>query len=32
MSRFDLFFVLLDKCDPNIDLEVTNHVLGLHKN
>ena len=32
MSRFDLFFVLLDKCDPNIDLEVTNHVLSLHKN
>lgn len=32
MSRFDLFFVLLDKCDPNIDMEVTNHVLSLHKN
>ena len=31
MSRFDLFFVLLDKCDPALDEEVSDHVLRLHR-
>lgn len=32
MSRFDLFFVVLDECDAKVDLSVAEHILMLHRN
>ena len=32
MSRFDLFFVLLDQCDENFDMSLAEHIVTLHKN
>ena len=31
MSRFDLFFVVLDKCDPKTDLNITKHIVNVHR-
>lgn len=31
MSRFDLFFVVLDECDENIDLKLARHIVNLHR-
>ncbi|KAF2273532.1 MCM-domain-containing protein [Westerdykella ornata] len=31
MSRFDLFFVVLDECDENIDRHLAEHIVGIHK-
>ena len=30
MSRFDLFFVILDECDETTDTRLANHIVGLH--
>jgi DNA replication licensing factor MCM6 len=32
MSRFDLFFVVLDECDEAVDRHLAEHIVGLHKN
>jgi len=32
MSRFDLFFVVLDECDVKVDESVADHILLLHQN
>jgi len=32
MSRFDLFFVVLDECDVKVDESVAEHILLLHRN
>jgi len=31
MSRFDLFFVVLDECNPNVDRNIAQHIVGLHR-
>ncbi|KAF8806336.1 MCM-domain-containing protein [Phlegmacium glaucopus] len=31
MSRFDLFFVVLDECDPKIDLNIAKHIVNVHR-
>merc|ERR1712154_591240 len=31
MSRFDLFFVVLDECDEVTDYHVAKHILGTHQ-
>lgn len=31
MSRFDLFFVVLDECDEKVDRHLAEHIVGLHK-
>lgn len=31
MSRFDLFFVVLDECDESIDRHLAEHIVGLHQ-
>ncbi|XP_055332618.1 DNA replication licensing factor Mcm6-like isoform X2 [Paramacrobiotus metropolitanus] len=31
MSRFDLFFVLIDDCDENADVEVARRIVDLHR-
>ncbi|KAF1955764.1 MCM-domain-containing protein [Byssothecium circinans] len=31
MSRFDLFFVVLDECDEVVDRHLAEHIVGLHK-
>jgi DNA replication licensing factor MCM6 len=31
MSRFDLFFVVLDECDEAVDRHLAEHIVGLHK-
>ncbi|KIW01914.1 uncharacterized protein PV09_06755 [Verruconis gallopava] len=31
MSRFDLFFVVLDECDENIDRHLAEHIVGVHR-
>ena len=31
LSRFDLFFVVLDECDENIDLKVAENILHYHR-
>ena len=28
MSRFDLFFVILDECNPQIDEQIARHIVG----
>eukprot|EP00300_Choanocystis_sp_HF-7_P023008 c22729_g1_i1.p1 GENE.c22729_g1_i1~~c22729_g1_i1.p1 ORF type:complete len:876 (+),score=223.62 c22729_g1_i1:52-2628(+) len=31
MSRFDLFFVVLDECDEVADYNLARHIVGMHK-
>ena len=31
MSRFDLFFVVLDECNENIDEHLARHIVGIHQ-
>lgn len=30
MSRFDLFFVILDDCDEEIDARIAEHIVNIH--
>ncbi|GAA5959122.1 hypothetical protein JCM3765_006348 [Sporobolomyces pararoseus] len=30
MSRFDLFFVVLDECNPDVDLKLATHIVNVH--
>ncbi|BGP13323.1 hypothetical protein JCM10213_001490 [Rhodosporidiobolus nylandii] len=30
MSRFDLFFVVLDECNPDVDLKLAEHIVNVH--
>ena len=32
LSRFDLFFVVLDECNPEADRRVAQHILHVHRN
>ncbi|KAF9241885.1 MCM2/3/5 family-domain-containing protein [Melanogaster broomeanus] len=31
MSRFDLFFVVLDECDEKTDLNLATHIVNVHR-
>ena len=31
MSRFDLFFVVLDECDESLDLNIAQHIVNVHR-
>lgn len=31
MSRFDLFFVVLDECDESTDFNIAKHIVGIHQ-
>ncbi|KAH7919533.1 MCM-domain-containing protein [Leucogyrophana mollusca] len=31
MSRFDLFFVVLDECDEKTDLSIAKHIVNVHR-
>lgn len=31
LSRFDLFFVVLDDCNPEADRQVAQHILNVHR-
>lgn len=31
MSRFDLFFVILDECDEKTDLNIAKHIVNVHR-
>ena len=31
MSRFDLFFVVLDECDEKMDLNLAEHIVNVHR-
>jgi len=31
MSRFDLFFVVLDECNPQTDLNIAKHIVNVHR-
>ncbi|KAF9226891.1 MCM-domain-containing protein [Gyrodon lividus] len=31
MSRFDLFFVVLDECDEKTDLNLAKHIVNVHR-
>ena len=31
LSRFDLFFVVLDDCNPEADRQVAKHILNVHR-
>ncbi|KAK1751968.1 MCM2/3/5 family-domain-containing protein [Echria macrotheca] len=31
MSRFDLFFVILDECNEQVDRHIADHIVGLHQ-
>jgi DNA replication licensing factor MCM6 len=31
MSRFDLFFVILDECNENVDRHLAEHIVGIHE-
>lgn len=31
MSRFDLFFVVLDECNENVDLHIAQHIVNVHR-
>lgn len=31
MSRFDLFFVVLDECDERVDRHLAEHIVSIHK-
>mgnify|MGYP003932586769 FL=1 len=32
MSRFDLFFVVLDECNETTDYSIAQHIVNLHRN
>jgi DNA replication licensing factor MCM6 len=32
MSRFDLFFVILDECNEQVDRHLAEHIVGIHQN
>ncbi|KAL2158660.1 hypothetical protein VTH06DRAFT_4142 [Thermothelomyces fergusii] len=32
MSRFDLFFVVLDECNEQVDRHLAEHIVGIHQN
>ena len=32
MSRFDLFFVVLDECDEGVDRHLATHIVNIHMN
>ncbi|KAK3996175.1 putative DNA replication licensing factor mcm6 [Cladorrhinum sp. PSN332] len=31
MSRFDLFFVILDECNEQVDRHLASHIVGIHQ-
>jgi len=31
MSRFDLFFVVLDECNESVDRHLAEHIVGIHR-
>lgn len=31
MSRFDLFFVILDECNENVDHHLAEHIVNIHR-
>ena len=31
MSRFDLFFIILDECNPVLDEAIARHIVGVHQ-
>lgn len=31
MSRFDLFFVVLDECDETTDYQIARHIVNVHR-
>ena len=31
MSRFDLFFVILDECSDSADYNIAKHILNIHR-
>ncbi|KAL2258908.1 hypothetical protein VTK26DRAFT_7588 [Humicola hyalothermophila] len=31
MSRFDLFFVILDECNEQVDRHLAEHIVGIHR-
>ena len=31
MSRFDLFFVVLDECNEALDLNIARHIVNVHR-
>jgi len=31
MSRFDLFFVVVDECKPDIDRSIAEHIIAVHR-
>ena len=31
MSRFDLFFVILDECNPFLDEKIAKHIVQVHR-
>jgi DNA replication licensing factor MCM6 len=31
MSRFDLFFVVLDECNEDVDLHIASHIVNVHR-
>jgi DNA replication licensing factor MCM6 len=31
MSRFDLFFVVLDECDASMDRAIAEHIVDVHQ-
>lgn len=31
MSRFDLFFVILDECDEITDYNIAKHIVEIHQ-
>ena len=31
MSRFDLFFIILDECNEQIDRHLAEHIVGIHR-
>ena len=31
MSRFDLFFVIVDECDETADYNIAKHILDVHR-
>ncbi|OAA68327.1 DNA replication licensing factor mcm6 [Niveomyces insectorum RCEF 264] len=31
MSRFDLFFVILDECNESVDRRLAEHIVGIHQ-
>lgn len=31
MSRFDLFFVVLDECNEVVDYNIARHIVNVHR-